>query len=176
MRQALAKADANPQYVPTTHAIDRANTRFGVASEKVSEWVNGLMEKATHIASSTDNCEVFEYDGIRIVANPVSNTIVTVHHIVKLDFLKPAIEREARRLRREHVRAIRKLELKYAEALREVAEMAVNRARACNPNTRELIAERMAQKQAQASGYVSTIERKESEYQDRLRAMEMIAK
>ena len=176
MRQAFAKAGANPQYVPTTHAIDRANTRFGVASEKVSEWVNGLMSKAKFVATSTDNCEVYEHDGIRIVADTVNNTIVTVHHIVKLDFLKPAIERESRRLRREHVRIVRKLELKYAEALREVAEMAVNRAKACNPNTRELIAERMAKKQAQASGYVAEIERKESEYQDRMRALEMIAK
>src|SRR5690625_3665919 len=164
------------EYVLTTHAIDRARARFGVTVDKVNEWANGLMKKAKFIGQSNESASVYaSEDGeIQLIVNEEKGVIVTVHHSVRADFLRPVLEREKRKLARKYTPAIRKNELAYAEALREIADMAVNRARACNPNTRELIAGRMADKQAEAEAVVRKIERLESEWQAKKRAIELM--
>lgn len=165
------------KFTPTTHAIDRAQARFGIASDKVSEWVTDKMINAKYIASSgADNCSIYESDEIRFVINEVTNMVVTIHHAISTDFLAPVIERERRRLYREHTRQTRSVELAYANALRELSDMAINRARARNPKTRELISQRMTDKQAEISSFVGEIERLTGEYDARVRVMEMIKK
>ena len=56
-----------------------------------------------------------------------------------------------------------------------MADMAVNRAKARNPHTREIIAGRMSDKQAEIDGLVREIERSQDEWQAKERAIEVIS-
>jgi len=163
------------KYNPTKHAVDRARLRFGIESGKVVEWIDGLMRKATYISSTGKNGLMYEADDIRLVIDAVTSEVITIHSAIKTDFLRPTLEREMRKLRREHTRNKRTMELLYAEALQEFAEMAVNRAKARNPQTRELISGRMSDKQAEIDDYVAHIQRLEDEYESKVRAIELIS-
>ena len=171
----MSSAVTKLKYQPTTHAVERASLRYGIAPEKASEWFNDLMRKSKYIASNGKNGLVYQADDIRIVVDGITNAIITVYDELSADFLKPTLERELRKLKREYTRAIRKLEIEYAEALKEIGEMAVNRARARNPKIRELIEGRINDKQAYADGIVSRIERLQDEWQAKERAIEVIS-
>src|SRR5699024_11909550 len=108
-------------------------------------------------------------------SNPNNNTCITVLGDTATDFLRPALDRELRKLNRFYTRSIRQTELEYAHALRELSDMAINRARARNPKTRELIAERMSDKQADIDGLLTNIERMNDEWKAKKRAIEDIA-
>lgn len=163
------------KYQPTKHAIERAELRFGIAPDNAVNWFNELMRKAKYVASNGNNGLVYQVDDIRLVVDGMTNAIITVHDALSADFLKPALERELRKLKREYTLAIRKLELEYAESLKEIGEMAVNRARARNPKIRELIEDRINDKQAYADGVARRIERLADEWQAKERAIEVIA-
>src|SRR5690625_3133306 len=124
------------RYQPTKHAIERAELRFGITPDNAADWFNELMRKAKYVASNGKNGLVYQVDDIRLVVDGMTNAIITVHDSLSADFLKPALERELRKLKREYTRLIRKLELEYAESLQEIGDMAVNRAKARNPKTR----------------------------------------
>src|SRR5699024_6065080 len=166
---------ANLRYQPTKHAIERAELRFGIAPEVAAEWFNDLMRKAKYVAANGKNGLVYQVDDIRLVVDGMTSAIITVHDSLSADFLKPVLERELRKLKREYTRLTRRLELEYAEALQEIADMAVNRARARNPKTRTLIEGRIAEKQAYADGIVGRIERLQDEWQAKERAIEVIS-
>lgn len=174
MVQAFEKAGVT-NYMPTTHAIDRAKARFGIDAEHVADWLNAMMEDATLIGRNDSGYLTYKSHDVRIVVNEDTNTVITVHHDVKTDFLRPALERELRKLKRHYTKVIRQLELKYAEALRDMGDMAINRAKARNPQTRELIAERLADKQRQADEFATEIERLTSEWKSKVRAIELIS-
>src|SRR5690625_6194389 len=106
---------------------------------------------------------------------PPRSTLFPYTTLFRSDFLRPTLEREKRKLERLYTRNIRKLELKYAESLKELADMAINRARARNPNTRAIISDRMADKQEDIDGIVSEIERLEDERKAKVRAIEVIS-
>lgn len=163
------------KYQPTKHAIERAELRFGIAPESAVNWFNDLMRKAKYVASNGKNGLVYQVDDIRLVVDGMTNAIITVHDSLSTDFLKPMLERELRKLKREYTRLIRKLELEYAEALQEIGGMAVNRAKARNPKIRELIEGRIAEKQDYADGIISRIERLQDEWNRKERAIEVIA-
>lgn len=165
-------------YRPTSHAIHRAELRYGVDATDVYEWVNGLMDGASIVGfgGRDQKNPIYEStEGIRLVIDEARNAVVTILGDVSTDFLRPTLEREKRKLDRLYTRNIRRMELQYAEELRELADMAVNRAKARNPKTRELIAERMADKQDVVCGLLTEIERNKDEWQSRIRAIEVIA-
>lgn len=163
------------RYMPTKHAIDRATMRFGINAGQVAEWANARIRNATDKIPQGDNTVLCVTNDARILIDDDRKTIVTVYYPIKVDFLRPALERELRKLRREYIRAKRALELQYAETLGELSEMAINRARARNPQTRELIADRMADKQSEIDGLVLGIERLDDEYNAKKRAIELIS-
>ena len=175
MKTAMEIAGIKPEYMPTTHAIDRAKARFGIDEEVVREWINKMMGTAKFIGRNDGGKSLYKSGDVRLVVNDSTRTVITVHHDVSTDFLRPALERELRKLKRLYTRNIRALELEYAEAMRELADMAVNRARARNPHTREIIAGRMSDKQAEIDGLVREIERSQDEWQAKVRAIEVIA-
>ena len=175
MKTAKEIAGIKPEYMPTTHAIDRARARFGIDEEVVREWINGLMGTAKFIGRNDGGKSLYKSGDVRLVVNDSTRTIITVHHDVSTDFLRPALERELRKLKRLYTRNIRALELKYAEAMRELADMAVNRAKARNPETRALIGERMTEKQSEIDSRINEIERMNDEYSSKKRAIELIA-
>src|SRR5690625_152596 len=146
----MSGAVVDMRYQPTKHAIERAELRFGITPESAVNWFNELMNKAKYVASNGKNGLVYQVDDIRLVVDGMTNAIITVHDSLSADFLKPVLERELRKLKREDTLAIRKLELEYAEALKEIGEMAINRARARNPKIRELIEGRSRGKQARS--------------------------
>lgn len=162
-------------YIPTAHAIERARIRFGIDVTEARDWFSNIMSKAIYVSSNDKGQAIYENSGTRIIVDERKSTIVTVYSELKTDFLLPALERELRKIKRYYTRTTRELELAYAELLREIGDMAINRARARNPKTRELIAERMADKQEQADVLVREIERLNDEKQAKERAIAVIA-
>lgn len=168
-------------YSPSRHAIDRARLRFGIQDTESYTWFNKLMKKAIPVTKTNNDTRQTiystEYSGetVYLVADAIHKHIKTVYTRTTADFLRPTLEREKRKLRREYVRKKRQLELVYAELLQEIGEMAVNRARARNPQTRELIADRMTVKQRQADEIVEDIERLDDEHKRRIRTIDVIA-
>src|SRR5690625_5587242 len=133
------------------------------------------MFKSKYISSNEKNCLIYQIDNISLVIDGMTNAIITVYDALSADFLKPTLERELRKLKREYTRTIRELELEYAEALKEIGEMAVNRAKARNPKIRELIEGRINDKQAYADGVASRIESLTDEWQAQARAYETVS-
>lgn len=179
---------AERTYRLTEHAKNRAVERLGIDRDQAGNHINQLLRTAIlqGIEGSKDGkYRIYDHHKtrIRIIVNFEDDTVVTVYKFpepldkdsVSTDFLRPTLEREKRKLHRFYTRAIRKLELNYAEMLRELADMAINRAKACNPNTRELIAERMADKQEQTCDIIGEIERLNDEWQAKVRAIEVIS-
>ena len=153
------------RYSPTSHAIERARMRFGIKSEKVTEWVNDIMKGAKYVAAQGKNRLLYESsDGnIRIIVDANTSTVITVHHALRMDFLRPALEREIRKIKREGTRQIRAAERNLAEAYAELAERMRNFANARNPKTRELIESRIEETQADIDDYKRHIERMKDE-------------
>src|SRR5690625_1958703 len=177
MKTALELAGIK-RYVPTEHAISRASLRYGVKPSEAIDWIGERMKDAKYIGKSGGNAYASVYesiDGIRLVVDDRTNAVITVLSDITADFLRPTLEREKRKLERLYTRNIRKLGLKYAESLKELADMAINRARARNPNTRAIISDRMADKQEDIDGIVSEVERLEDERKAKVRAIEVIS-
>ena len=134
------------KYIPTEHAIERLNHRFGISPNKAIEWFNNTMKSASYLSSQKtkrSNIGTYEIPGARITVNTDDKIIITIKPLIDTSILKPVFEREQRKLRREVTRNVRKIELMQAELMAEIAEHAMNKARARNPKTRELIQTRM---------------------------------
>src|SRR5690625_4455122 len=165
------------RYTPTSHAIERARIRFGVRTEKVKEWINEVMKGAKYVAAQGKNRLLYKSsDGnIRIIVDANTRTVVTVHHALRMDFLRPAHEREIRQIKREGTRQIRAAERNLAEAYAELAEKMKNFANARNPKTRELIESRIEEAQADINDYKLHIEQMQDAMQEKIREIELIA-
>lgn len=164
------------KYMPSLHAINRAVLRYGVPSPEVIEWVNERMKDAIFVGKSDTHKHIYEsIDGIRMIIDVDTNAVVTILNTISTEFLAPIMEREKRKLHRKYTRQIRKLELEYAERLTELAEMAINRAKARNPKIRDIIAERITNVQRIINELSTEIERLNDEMSARMRAIEVIA-
>src|SRR5690625_3369103 len=165
------------RYSPTSHAIERARMRFGVKTEKDTEWINEVMQGAKYVASQGKNRFLYESsDGNnRIIVDANTRAVVTVHHARRIDFLRPTLEREIRKIKREGTRQIRATERNLAEAYAELAERMRNFANARNPQTRKLIESRIEETQADMDDYKRHIERMKDAMQEKIRAIELIA-
>src|SRR5690625_2341509 len=165
------------RYSPTNHAIERARMRFGVRTEKVTEWINEVMKGAKYVAAQGKNRLLYESsDGnIRIIVDANTRAVVTVHHALRMDFLRPTLEREIRKIKRESTRQIRVAEHNLAEAYAELAERMRNFANARNPQTRKLIESRIESIQADIRDLERHIERLKDVVKAKIRAVELIA-
>jgi len=188
MKATLPAAVIENKYSLTRHAKKRVIERLGVISEQAINHVNQLMQTAYlqgHTKGRHGFCRVYDHPKTKtrlIVANDCDK-IITVYKFpesvdktgIRTDFLRPLLEREKRKIDRHYTRAIRKLELQYAENLRELADMAINRARARNPKTRELIAERMADRREEGERLTEKIERLQDEWKAKVKVIEVIS-
>lgn len=175
MKQAFKKASTGTGYSLTMHAIERIEQRIGIAASEAESWINGVMEKAELTYTKTTDRGIkqgiYEVNGAQIVVDLQARQVVTVTP-PKLDtsFLRPIFAREQRKLQREVTRITRSIELKQAELLAEMATNAMNKARAKNPNTRELIQRNIDELEAEISSCGTKIKRE----QDRLGNFEKV--
>lgn len=188
MRNAMQAAGIANAYKLTEHAIKRAVERLGIAKSQAVNYVNQLMRTA-YLQGIEGNkngiSRIYDHyeSRTRIITNESGDVVITVYKfrepldktMISTDFLVDTLEREKRKLHRLYTPQIRRRELKYAELLQELADMALNRAKARNPNTRDLIAERMSDKLADAERVMRTIERLNDEWQAKVRAIEVIS-
>lgn len=147
----MTTAKTHAKYTPTEHAIERLRHRFGVNPDKAIEWYNKTMQSAKYLytqKTKRSNIGLYEIPGARITVNTDDKIIITIKPLIDTSVLKPVFEREQRKLRREVTRNVRRIELMQAEILTMVAEHAVNKAKARNPKTRELIQTKMDELQA----------------------------
>lgn len=165
------------KYMPTSHAIERARLRFGIPSEAVTEWINEIMEDAKYIAAQGKSRLLFESeDGdIRIIVDRNTHAVITVHHAIRTDFLRPALEREIRKIKRETTRKIRLTERNLADQYQKLGEQMANYSNARNPQTRELIGNRIEQTENTIEGIKRSIERMKDEMNAKIKAIELIA-
>ena len=164
------------KYTPTLHAIERARLRFGIPSESVTEWINAIMADAKYIAANGKNRLIYESEpgDVQIVVDGNTHAVITIHHAVRTDFLRPALDREIRKLKREGTRKVRATERRLAEAYAQLAELSMNYAKARNPNTRELIDGRIRDKEAQINDLKRSIKRQQDDMQAKIKAVELI--
>lgn len=164
------------RYYPTNHAIERVVLRFGITADKALKWVNDKLLSAKYVTAQSDGSTiVFENGDARFVVNGKNNTVVTVHHSTRLDFLRPTLEREIRKIRREYTRELRHMERSLAGQYRKLGEQMANYANARNPNTRALIGERIEMTESAIEGMKRKIERIKDEMETRIRAIEVIS-
>src|SRR5699024_3105114 len=104
-----------------------------------------------------------------------SKTIITIHDEPTTEIIRPILERELRKLNRMHTRSIRKLELEYAKKLQDHAEMVMNRAKARNPKTRQLISKRIQSKQDEINELITKMERIDDDFNHKRKTIEVIA-
>lgn len=168
-------SEVKTKYYPTTHAVERARLRFGIPSEVVSEWINAIMEDAKLVTTNGNKTLIYEAEDVRLVIDGRNNAVITLHHVLRTDFLRPALEREMRKIKRESTRQTRELERRLAKAYAELSERMMNYANARNPQTRELISERIDDVNSYINELESEIERLQDETQAKLRAIELIA-
>lgn len=174
MKTALEVAGFKRKYTPTRHTIDRARLRFGIPSESVADWINGLMSEAKYVAANGKR-SIYEAGDIQIIVDSTTQAVITVHHALRTDFLRPALEREIRKIRREYTRKIRATERKLAGQYRRLGEQFVNFSNARNPQTRALIGERIEQTENIIEGVKQGIERMKDDMQAKIKAIELIA-
>lgn len=163
------------KYSLTQHAIDRANARFGVGASEVIEWVNDKMRGAKYVSSASNGTLTYVKEGVQIVVNPQVNRVITLYNEISLAFLQPVLEREIRKLERQHTKEVRRVELDKAMLLKEYGKMAVNHANARNPKTRELIKGRMDETMTKVGSKDNEIERISAQFAGKIKAIEMMA-
>src|SRR5699024_2681621 len=115
-----------------------------------------------------------ESEGKKIIKDTRNNAVVTVHNVLRADFLKPTLEREIRKIKRESTRQIRLTEKKLATAYAELSDKLMNYANARNPNTRKSIGVTIEQNRQQIDDLTNNIERQKDELSAKIKAIEVI--
>lgn len=162
------------KYKATKHAANRARLRFGIRPSDFEGWVNDLMRDAKYVSANGDSKLIYEADGKQIVVDDKANYIITIHSELNTDFLNKALEREASRIKRETTRSIRVMEKKMAEHYNELAEHMTNYARACNPNTRDIIRGKSVNVRREIESIESEIKRIKDDLKAKLGTIELI--
>lgn len=160
-------------YKPSLHAIERAGLRFGVPSEKATQWFNDLMAKAHYLVTQSfegRSQAVYEVDGKRLIVDGKTNTIVTVMEPTTaaspiVSTIRKAVEREYRKLHRQFTHDSRALNIELAELNVELAQLALNKARAKSPKVQACIQAKIDVLAAQASEVKTKLDRLEDEFE-----------
>lgn len=174
----------------TRHAEQRAVERLGVEPVQARNHLKLLFQSAYYqgtTPSPRGMTRIYDHhkSSTRLIVSAGGSKIITVYKMpeglskpfakdVDTEFLRPVLTRELRKIKRLHTRDVRSKEVLHAEALQEMAEMVLNRAKARNPNTRELIAERIAEKQQQMQALAEEIKRLNDDYAAKIEAIEAI--
>ncbi|MED3649990.1 hypothetical protein [Heyndrickxia sporothermodurans] len=155
------------RYNPSQHAIDRANLRYGIATEKVADWVNEIMPKARYITTQPNKNAVYEVDGKRLIVDTARNIIVTIKPVADVNnFLKPIFERELRKHKRLTIRAIRALELEKAQLIVKLGERAVSKAKARSPKVQGSIQRYIDEIQARINACDRKIQQTQDQFEN----------
>jgi len=162
------------RYTLSKHAVERANLRLGIAIDEVSDWANDVMRKAKYVSAQGAGRLLYEYNGTQFIVGDKTRTIITIHPATRLDFLRPTLEREIRKIKREHTRKQREMERILAGQYRKLSEQMTNYSNARNPQTRELVGERIKMTEGYIAGNKRSIERLEDETMAKIKAIEVI--
>src|SRR5699024_1901636 len=163
------------KYRITHHALERARMRFGVDIKDAEKWANDLMKRGRYVCAQAGDRLLYRNGEYRILVDTRKNTIITVYKETNIDFLRPTLEREIRKIRREYTRNIRALERSLAGQYARLAEQMTNYANARNPQTRELVGDRMEETERHIEGTRRKIERMKDEVKAKVKAIEVIA-
>lgn len=174
-------------YKLTRHAVERTIKRLGVPENHAHNHVNQLMQSAYMqgiVPSKYGPARVYDHHktNTRIIVSEDGSTVITVYKheersvldVVKADFLRPTLERELRKVKRESTRQIRAAERSLAKVYAELAERMKNFANARNPHTRDLIQERIWEAEEAIDEIKRNIERMMGEYETKVEAIEVI--
>lgn len=191
MATAMKKAGVNvkegefARYKVSNHAESRAVSRLGIKKEHASAHLLMLMQTAYYQGQGSTPLgpsRIYDHHNsrTRLIINTVGDTIITVYKMSNtadlaqydISFLKPILEREHRKLKRQHTKAVREEELDKALLLRDYGEMAVNHAMARNPNTRSLIEGRMEDAQEELHTIDKHIVELKGTYAEKSKAIE----
>lgn len=162
------------RYIMSHHATERAKLRFGIERHSAVDWINEVMAKAKYVSAQGGGRLMYEHKDMQIIVGDKTRKVITIHPNTRLDFLRPTLEREARKLKREATRNIRSAERRLASEYRELGERIVNYANAKNPTTRELVATGVAEKETHIKKIKVEIERLEDELAARIKAIKVI--
>lgn len=169
------------KYNVTRHAIERAYERLGIAKEQAAGYLNQLMQTAFYngVTSSFkgDSHKVFDHHRTRTrIIVSEDGAIITVYKVpegLTVDipsFLRPVIDREFRKVKREVIRNTRRHELAIAQLTVEMGERMTAKARARNPKTRELIQRDIDDIQAKIEAKQASITREQDRLENFVRA------
>lgn len=161
----MKKTEARIYGVEQKHCKPRIIERFGIKDPaKQKAWVNEALQNCVKVDGPDDrgrSVYVHFTEPIRIVVNEIQGLAVTVidegaegtkMSSTYLSGVLSVMLRERRRLEKDYKRSTRKLELQHAEAYAESARLMMNRAKAGNPKTRELLKERIAAQEELIAG------------------------
>lgn len=168
----MSKTTAAVKYIPSNHAIERAVLRFGVAANEAVSWFNDLMRKAKYVKTESNKLMYEANDGY-IVVDGETHRIITIKPKVDVESLKEIFDREKRKARRILTKTTRTLEMEIAHLTIELGEQALNKARAKNPNTREIIQRKIDGLQTEIDACNLRIEKAKDEYSRFLRAIKI---
>ena len=168
----------------TDHVRERSVERLGIPEGSVVSYINDLMQSAIFEGRKTGKCgklaRIYFHPKTDTEMRVIGSKVVTVIERkgklpFKTDFLRPALEREIRKIKREHTRKIRATERQLAGQYRRLGEQFVNFSNARNPQTRALIGERIEQTENTIEGVKRGIERMRDDMQAKIKAIELIA-
>lgn len=155
------------RYTPSLHAIERAGLRFGVPSEKATQWFNDLMTKSRYLLTQKVGGKtqtVYECEGKQLVVDAKNNVIVTIKPVTSVaspivGTICKTVEREFRKLHRQFTRDSRALNIELAEINVEIAQLGLNKARAKSPKVQACIQAKIDALAAQASEVKTKLDR-----------------
>src|SRR5690625_7246822 len=102
------------------------------------------MSEAKYVAANGKR-SIYEAGDIQIIVDSTTQAVITGHHALRTDFLRPALEREIRKIKRESTRKIRATERQLAGQYRRLGEQFVNFSNARNPQTRAPLSDKIEQ-------------------------------
>lgn len=139
------------QYSVTTHAIQRAVERLGIAEVYAANHLRQLMQTAQFIGYKLSG-RVFDHykSGTRLIVSD-NDSIITVYKI-PVEISLPFEDEVMEFIRRKYKKNLRKLnakrrglQLQSAELNVELAQLKLNQLKARSPKVREIIAKKIAE-------------------------------
>src|SRR5690625_7619738 len=98
------------------------------------------MSEAKYVAANGKR-SIYEAGDIQIIVGSTTQAVITVHHALRTDFLRPAIEREICKRKRGQTRKIRATERQVGGQYRELGAQFVHFSNARNQQIPQLIVE-----------------------------------
>lgn len=157
------------KYTPTLHAIERLKMRLGIDAAQASDWFNQAMKKAKYVVSQKHSGKtqlVYEYAGFYLVIDDSNHAIITIKPAASnvsssplTDKVTALVVRELRKAETQFKRLSRRADIELAEIGLELAQLALNKAKARSPKIQAVIEAKIDEKNAVVSEIKTRVER-----------------